>query len=237
MIASQIRKSIIDGKLRDGDRLPPEPEMIAQFGVSRGVIREALRLLESEHVVQVKRGARGGAIITGRQDFAVGKAALISMQMQHTTISDFYTCNTLIEPPAAHYAAASNSAAAGAALRRHLAHMAACRLRGDEIEIADAVNEFHFTLLENCGNKTLQIMTTAVRKVLSMQIAQLHWAFKPRLAAGVYDEFVATAYRASAHLTDLIEKGEGAKAERYWRKHMVRAGEVFFSVVDRDLLV
>jgi len=237
MVASQIRNSVIEGKLREGDRLPPEPEMIAQFGVSRGVIREALRLLESEQFIQVKRGARGGAIITGSQGVAVGKATLVSLQMQRTTIGDFYTCNMLIEPPAARYAAEHTSSTSATALRKHLALMDALLEKGDEVAIADAINEFHFVLLGNCGNKTLQIMATSVRKLLEVQISQLHWAFKPKLAPGMYDEFVRAAYRASHHLTELIEKGNGATAERYWRKHMENAGEVFFSVVDRNLLV
>ncbi|MET0377474.1 MAG: GntR family transcriptional regulator [Spongiibacteraceae bacterium] len=237
MVATQIRKSIIDGTLNEGDRLPQELELIAQFGVSRGVIREALRLLESEHFVQVKRGAHGGAVITGRRDHAMGQATLVSLQMQRATIGDFYTANTLIEPPAARYAAQHNSQRAGAALRAHLEQSRVLLEAGDELAIADAINEFHFVLLASCGNQTLQIMTISIRKILQVQISKLHWAFKPKLAPGVYDEFVATAFRSSQRLTELIEKGSADAAERHWRKHMEKAGEVFFSVVDPELLV
>jgi GntR family transcriptional regulator, transcriptional repressor for pyruvate dehydrogenase complex len=237
MVAAQIRKSIIDGKLKEGDRLPRELEMIAQFGVSRGVIREALRLLESEQFVQVKRGAHGGAVITGRQHQAMEKATLVSLQMQRTTLGDFYAANTLIEPPAARYATLHNAGNAIAALSAHVARQEHLFESGDELAIADAINEFHFVLLENCGNQSLRIMTTAARAVLEVQIAQLHWAFKPKLPPGVYDEFTHTALRSAQRLIELMKRGDAAGAERHWRKHMEKAGEVFFSVVDPGLLV
>src|SRR3546814_21144854 len=59
LVARQIRNAIIRGELVDGDTLPAESHLIAEFEVSRPTIREAVRILESEGLVTVARGARG----------------------------------------------------------------------------------------------------------------------------------------------------------------------------------
>lgn len=61
LIAGQIRRRIIRGELAVGETLPTENELLTQFGVSRPTLREAIRVLESESLVEVKRGSRGGA--------------------------------------------------------------------------------------------------------------------------------------------------------------------------------
>ena len=52
---------VVDGQLKDGDFLPNEAELMAHFGVSRPTLREAVRVLESERLVEVRRGSRTGA--------------------------------------------------------------------------------------------------------------------------------------------------------------------------------
>ena len=61
LVATQLRNQIVRGDLREGDALPPEAALMAQFGVSRPTLREAFRVLESEALISVRRGARGGA--------------------------------------------------------------------------------------------------------------------------------------------------------------------------------
>ena len=62
-IASQIRGELSEGRLRAGDRLPPERELAGQFGVSRNTLREALRSLEISGLISLRKGASGGAFV------------------------------------------------------------------------------------------------------------------------------------------------------------------------------
>lgn len=62
-VAREIRSLIENGALGEGDRLPAERELAAQFGVSRGTVREALRGLENAGLVLLKSGVSGGAFI------------------------------------------------------------------------------------------------------------------------------------------------------------------------------
>src|SRR6201992_4299274 len=64
IIVDQIRLLMREGQLKPGDRLPPERDLCEQFGVSRVTVREALRMLESSGLVEIRVGARGGAFVT-----------------------------------------------------------------------------------------------------------------------------------------------------------------------------
>lgn len=62
-VASQLRRSISEGRLRPGDKLPPERSLAAMFGVSRNTVRDALRALELSGLIELKLGATGGAFV------------------------------------------------------------------------------------------------------------------------------------------------------------------------------
>jgi DNA-binding FadR family transcriptional regulator len=60
VIAAQVRKRIVTGDLAVGDLLPLESELVIQFRASKPIIREALRILETEGLIEVRRGGREG---------------------------------------------------------------------------------------------------------------------------------------------------------------------------------
>jgi len=62
-IAAQVREMIATGKLKPGDRLPAERDLSAQLHVSRNTLREALRALEHAGIIEMRKGATGGAFV------------------------------------------------------------------------------------------------------------------------------------------------------------------------------
>lgn len=71
-IAAQIRELVASGKLKPGDRLPAERDLSAKFNVSRNTLREALRALELSGMIELRKGAAGGAfIVPGNSDVVV----------------------------------------------------------------------------------------------------------------------------------------------------------------------
>src|SRR4051794_13190056 len=61
LVAGHLRRQIVRGELAEGAALPTEAALMQQFQVSRPTLREAFRVLESESLITVRRGARGGA--------------------------------------------------------------------------------------------------------------------------------------------------------------------------------
>lgn len=75
-IEAQIRAQIAQGKLRPGDKLPPERELAQLFNVSRNTLREGLRALEQAKLIELRKGAYGGAFVLH------GDAATIAKSMR-----------------------------------------------------------------------------------------------------------------------------------------------------------
>ncbi|MCK9878435.1 GntR family transcriptional regulator, partial [Frankia sp. Ag45/Mut15] len=97
LVAAHLRRQIVRGELHEGDALPPEAVLMEQFGVSRPTLREAFRVLESEALISVRRGAHGGARVhTPGGDVAARYTALV-LEHQHTTLADIHTAHTHLE--------------------------------------------------------------------------------------------------------------------------------------------
>ncbi len=62
-VVEQIQEAILKGKLRPGEKLPPERDLKDMFNTSRGTLREALRVLEQKGLIEIKLGVAGGAIV------------------------------------------------------------------------------------------------------------------------------------------------------------------------------
>ena len=65
VIYNQIYQKIVDGELRNGDRLPPERELAEQFCRSRPSVREALRMLQQDGLIEIIVGSAGGPVVRG----------------------------------------------------------------------------------------------------------------------------------------------------------------------------
>lgn len=101
LVARTLRRMVVEGQLQDGDFLPHEAELIAHFGVSRPTLREAVRVLESERLVEVRRGSRTGAKVCVPGPEIVARPAALLLALSGTTLADVMTARTAIEPPAA----------------------------------------------------------------------------------------------------------------------------------------
>lgn len=62
-VVTQIQDAILDGRLKVGEKLPPERELGEMMGTSRGTLREALRILEQKGLIEIKLGVNGGAVV------------------------------------------------------------------------------------------------------------------------------------------------------------------------------
>jgi GntR family transcriptional repressor for pyruvate dehydrogenase complex len=104
-IVGQIEHAIYDGRIASGDRLPPERELVRQFGASRVAVREALRTLEHRGLVEVRHGSSGGHFVRHvdtallRRDFAT------LLRLGRVSPWQLAEARLAIEPPVAGLAA------------------------------------------------------------------------------------------------------------------------------------
>ena len=108
-VAAAIGSRILDRRLREGDRLPPETELARQFGVNRSTVREALRELESHGLVMRRPGSKLMSV-TRPQHIAIAGAVTRGLVMHDVTFMEVWEALTLLEPPIAESAARARNA-------------------------------------------------------------------------------------------------------------------------------
>ena len=84
-IALQIEAAILDGRILPGERLPSERELQAQFHTGRGVIREALKALKQKGLIEIKKGAKGGAVVKNIEMNLVSESLALFLKQQHVS--------------------------------------------------------------------------------------------------------------------------------------------------------
>jgi GntR family transcriptional repressor for pyruvate dehydrogenase complex len=103
-VAEAIQESILAGEWQGGEALPTEPELSAQFGVSRAVIRDATRMLAAQGLVEAQHGK--GVFVTNSQVDAFGDALLLALRRAEATVWDVEQFEQLIYPEVCALAAA-----------------------------------------------------------------------------------------------------------------------------------
>jgi DNA-binding FadR family transcriptional regulator len=113
VLADELRADITSGRLQPGERLPPEPELCVKTGVSRSTVREALRLLASQHLIVTTRGVTGGSFVAhpDAEQLADGLAAGFTLLTNSAAVglADLLELRRALEVPAAGLAAARRS--------------------------------------------------------------------------------------------------------------------------------
>lgn len=96
LVLDQVKEALISGKLKPGDKLPPELDLASALGVSRSSVREALRMLEALGVVERKRGR--GIFVPQKPRHAILDPLVFSLLTQQGSNSDICELRFVLEP-------------------------------------------------------------------------------------------------------------------------------------------
>src|SRR5438445_3633029 len=96
MVADRLRDQIVDGELVD--ELAPMEQLVQEFGVSPPSIREALRILENERLITVRRGKVGGAVVHRPRPDSVGYSIGLVLQSERVRSTDLRAALAELEP-------------------------------------------------------------------------------------------------------------------------------------------
>jgi DNA-binding FadR family transcriptional regulator len=225
IVADEIRRMITRGELKEGDTLQPEAHIIANFSVSRPTVREAFRILESEKLISVSRGSRGGARVHAPQAEQVARYAGFVLQSRRATYADVYQARSVIEPPSARLVAETRSKDAPAILRQVIEEEQ--RQVGATDQFGRTVALFHSKLIELTGNQTLILLSGALDGIVAQVQAEV--SARPTLDAATTRRNTNAGLKSQEKLVGLIEAGDGVEAEAHWRRHMENAAKVWLS--------
>jgi DNA-binding FadR family transcriptional regulator len=214
LVSKELRNQIVRGVLKMGDSLTGEADLMARFGVSRPTLREAIRILESEGLVSISRGARGGASVLSPTISVAARHIGFVLQANGTTLTDIYRVHMIVEPAAARMVAENSRKTAPAILRKCIeesqAHI------DEDFGFGIATARFRNTLIELANVPTLTLLMGMLNHIF-----ELSWGTLTATAGRQLDNAPdkRRGLRSMEKLIDFIEAGNGAGAEAHWRKH------------------
>ena len=202
--AQAILSEICRGGLKVGSHLPGEAAMLQQYGVGRGSLREALRILEVHGIIKIKAGPGGGPFVTGATTRNFGRMATMFFEAGGMTFREVIEARLTLEPIIARLAAEQRDPALVCKLLDSPTSLAS------EQEYFSTSADFHRQVASMSGNKILSLISHAMEDIFHARVAGM--LFPPERRGDVAD--------VHDQIAKAIANGEGAEAERLMRDHM-----------------
>lgn len=161
-LADQLTQLIIDAKLRPGEFLPTEGELSVRFGVSRGVVREATKILQAKGLVEVRRGKGVAVCAAGSQ--AASDALVLLLRRHGAQLTQLWQVRMIIETEVAAMAAEKATEADLRVMAETLVLMRRDDLPLDMYVEADLA--FHMALVNATGNIVLSLMLDSLKALM-----------------------------------------------------------------------
>ncbi|MCA0940096.1 FCD domain-containing protein [Salipiger pacificus] len=167
-VAEAIKDWVVEKGLMPGDRLPGEAEMIAHFGMSKGTIREAMRLLQAQGLVVTKTGPGGGSFV-GEVSTDRARALLANyFYFRNVSIDDIYQLRVALEPEVAAALAGKLDAEQLARLEAIMADYAHPAADAEEERAQHIASlRFHACLAEFSDNALLSFFIGFMARILT----------------------------------------------------------------------
>ncbi|MGE7903375.1 FadR/GntR family transcriptional regulator [Peribacillus sp. NPDC094092] len=151
IVIEQIKSAIQNGDFLPGDKLPPERDLAKQFSLSRGVVREAISVLESKGVVEVKPGI--GVFFAKNEQEELFRLLNSLLENEDSSLIELLELRQSIESQAAYYAAERRSKRELEKIKYALDKLEDCFEKGKVAAVEDF--EFHMAVAEASHNSMM----------------------------------------------------------------------------------
>lgn len=208
-----LKQAILDGRLKPGDKFPPEAEIARQYGVSKVSAREALREMETEGLILKKRGVFGGSFVAEPGSDKMMDVVSNSFLFGGVTVKELAEFRRILEPGLAKMAARNRT-------REDLDAMEKC-INDIEMSIKAGCPDqtlaigFHLLIADACHNRFISSLMAALVNVFQQVLAR-----EPDLETAKKD----IRYNRLFH--QYIKNRDGEKAEKIMTEHFDTLDEI-----------
>ena len=207
VLADRLRSQILAGELPAGTQLPVERELAERTGLSRTVVREALKGLAREGLVRTRAGRNGGTVVTRPDSGSIVRSLDQFAQAGDVALDSLLEARELVEPICAGLAATRRSDTQLAELEAIHDRLAAARGKAD----AEPENiRWHVAVARASGNELLASFVEGLAGVRKAGTENRHLSARMRLEV----------VEAHAAIMAAIRDGDGDAASRRMRRHI-----------------
>ena len=205
-VADQLKQSLFNGEYEEGERLPSEHELMDLLGVSRVVVREAIRDLEKAGFLEIRRGPAGGAFVRPIKHDVISNIIRDSLRLNHTSVAEIMEVRLQMEPIVAGLAARRRSLEDIKTLEKNLENITEVK-SGDKYVTGNV--DFHRLVAKASHNSMYELLVNIL-----MDITQdLILSIKPSRRI-LHDKASHPA------IFEKIKQGDIEGTERAFRKHL-----------------
>lgn len=223
-VVDQIKEAIFSGRLSPGDRLPPERELVREFGLSRVTIREAIRKLEAAGFIRVKTGASGGAFVAEATSEIVTDSLTTLLKLQKATLQELSEARKIVETAIVELAALRADDDDIAALEKAVEHTRQAII--DNRPHAPASLEFHTALARAAKNRVLLSTIHSFHAPLNEALEKI----------GLTPEGPALALEYHQKICDAIRRRDSTGARRLMEVHLQQFQERLQQVIEAEAI-
>lgn len=178
-IIDQIKEAIFQKKLRVGDKLPSERQLIEQFRTSRVTVREALRTLEYSGILEITRGVEGGSFVRDPHTKFVNNFLQDMFSMGNIKVSHLTEARLAIEPFCVKVAVERIKKDSLEEIRQNI-HETKEALKRNNARDARLLNlEFHRNIAQASGNPVIFFMIDSIMDIMENNISSIPLSSKP----------------------------------------------------------
>lgn len=223
IIASSLRERIVSGQMGEGDTLPGLDRLVEEFGVSPPSLREALRILENEGLITVRRGNLGGAVVHRPTAEAAAYMFGLVLQAEAVPVADLALALSQLESLCARMCAARSDRRRAVIPALRQVHRRSEKVLADGMAFEQACRDFHDGLVALCGNRSIELMVSAFESLWREQ--QEGWAHRVTMLHEYPDpKLRLEGVQAHASILAAIEDGDPAEAARLTAVHLQHPG-------------
>jgi DNA-binding FadR family transcriptional regulator len=202
-VAGRIVADIAAAGWPEGEVFGSETDLIARYGVSRAVFREAIRLLEHQDVARMRRGPGGGLVVMAPTVESVIEAAMIYLFHLGVRLEEVFEVRLVLETKAAELAATRSSEEH----RRALREIVERELSGEHVDH----REFHAAVAAASANPAVEFLTELLNRVTLLYAPE---------AGSLTHEIRSAATEAHGMLVESITAKNAGEAGRRMRRHL-----------------
>jgi DNA-binding FadR family transcriptional regulator len=214
-VVEQIQSAILDGRLKTGDTLPSERQLKEMFNISRGTLREALRVLEQKGLIEIKLGVGGGSIVKDVNAEQVSESLGLLIQSQKVSLNHLAEFREDVEGIVAARAAKRRTNADISKLRQFVEAARKCVEGGASQRDAfiDLDKQIHMILARVAENPIYISVLQSVHENIHRYYDRFLSMDAPELREN---------YQDLHDLVNAVEKGQADEARRLARDHVRR---------------
>jgi len=222
-VAEQLEEAILSGMLRPGDRLPPERDMVADFGTSRRSLREAMRVLEQKGLIETKLGVKGGSFVKKPNTDSLSKSLAVLIRFKKVSVNELAEFRLDTEGIVARRATQRAEDSDIARLKKLVseAESLLANPNADFNDYSKLDREFHLALAAAARNRLYESVLRIVHENMSRYFEKhLEW----------HNERFPELYRDILDMVNAVERRDGERAFSLANGHI----EKFFRYVNAD---